>query len=395
MKNFLEYHLSEELNNAIELLSLKEPTDVQQEVIPLALQRKDMMVKSKTGSGKTAAFGIPICEMVNWDDNLPQALVIVPTRELALQVKEDIFNIGRLKRMKVVTLFGKSPFEPQRKKLTQKTHIVVGTPGRVLDHLTQETLDVSGIRFLVIDEADELLNMGFIDQMSELIEKLPKNRTTMLFSATMDDEMKRLAGKYMHEPQLVEIAGEEEAHISQQVCYAPEEDKLELLKDLSIMQSPDSCVIFCNTQEKVDKIFRELNQYTIKKIHGGMEQSDRIEVMTKFKRGCFRYLVATDVAARGIDIEDVSLIVNYDVPNTKESYVHRIGRTGRAKKSGAAITFATERQAHKIAEIEEFIGKEIEVITPPEKELVAQMRQKFWDKMKQQPQLKEEKGANL
>ena len=203
--NFKDYKLSSEILKAIDMLNFKSPTNVQEQVIPVALENKDILVKSQTGSGKTAAFAIPVCELVDWDENKPQALVLTPTRELAIQVKEDIFNIGRFKRIKVSAIYGKSSFAQQEKELKQKTHVVVGTPGRVIDHIEQGTLITENIKYLVIDEADEMLNMGFIEQIEEIISSLPKERVTMLFSATMPEDIDILCKKYMNDPYKIEI----------------------------------------------------------------------------------------------------------------------------------------------------------------------------------------------
>ena len=259
-------------------------------------------MKSQTGSGKTASFGIPLCEMVEWAENKPQALVLTPTRELAVQVKEDITNIGRFKRIKAAAIYGKSPFARQKLELKQKTHIVVGTPGRVLDHIEKGTLSLERLKYLVIDEADEMLNMGFIDQVEAIIDELPTNRMTMLFSATLPEDVERLSRTYMNAPTHIEIkaAGITTDKIEHTLFEAIEDEKLSLLKDVTTIENPDSCIIFCRTQENVDHVYRQLNRanYPCDKIHGGMVQEDRFEVMDDFRKGKFRYLVATDVAAR-------------------------------------------------------------------------------------------------
>ncbi|MEG0470550.1 MAG: DEAD/DEAH box helicase, partial [Longicatena sp.] len=346
--HFNELKVEEKILRAIEQLGYTEPTEVQEKVIPVALEKQDVLVKSKTGSGKTASFAIPLCELVDWEENKPQALVLTPTRELAVQVQEDITNIGRFKRIKGLALYGKSPFSKQKLALKQKTHIIVGTPGRVLDHIEKGTLDVSKIEYLVIDEADEMLNMGFLQQVESIVKLLPKNRTTMLFSATLSDQIKKLSSKYMKQAVSIEIdSAEENAPNIEHVKYVVmEELKLSLLEKLTIIENPDSCIIFCRTKERVDQLVDSLDEkgYTADKIHGGMMQEDRFEVMDEFRKGEFRYLIATDVAARGIDIEDITHVVHYDVPLEQESYVHRTGRTGRAGRSGKSIMFATPHE---------------------------------------------------
>ncbi len=397
--DFNEYPLSSEVLKAINMLNFENPTRVQALVIPTVLEQKDIIVKSQTGSGKTAAFAIPICELVDWDENKPQALVIVPTRELAIQVKEDVFNIGRFKRIKVSAVFGKAPFYMQEKELKQKTHVVVGTPGRIIDHIEQGTLNLSKIKYLVIDEADEMLNMGFIESMKTIISSVSKDRVTMLFSATMPRDIEVLCKRYMKEPTYVKVEEQNPAseRIYQERYTVEQKDKMKLLRDITMVENPDSCIIFCNTQQKVDDVYNEMAslKYTCEKIHGGMEQRDRVRVMKDFKQGYFRYLIATDVAARGIDIDNISLVINYDIPQDSESYVHRIGRTGRISKEGRAITFVTPYEGRFLNDIHQYIGKEIALKERPDKEAVSDSKQEFVEKTNTTPEIKQTKGAPL
>ncbi|MCK1999358.1 DEAD/DEAH box helicase [Psychrobacillus psychrodurans] len=399
MVHFKEFKLEEKILRAIEQLGYTEPTEVQQKVIPVVLEKQDVLVKSKTGSGKTASFATPLCELVDWEENKPQALVLTPTRELAVQVQEDITNIGRYKRIKGLALYGKSPFARQKLALKQKTHIIVGTPGRVLDHIEKGTLDVSKIEYLVIDEADEMLNMGFLEQVESIIKLLPKTRTTMLFSATLSEQIKKLSSKYMKQAVSIEIdASEENAPNIEHVKYVVvEELKLSLLEKLTIVENPDSCIIFCRTKERVEQLVDVLDEkgYTADKIHGGMMQEDRFEVMDDFRKGEFRYLIATDVAARGIDIDDITHVIHYDVPLEQESYVHRTGRTGRAGRSGKSIMLATPFEDKFVREIETFIGFEIPAESEPIKEDVVKSRASFDEKMQEQPEVKKSKGEQL
>lgn len=398
-KSFKDYALSDEIVRALESLAYEIPTEVQREVIPVALEKKDLVVKSQTGSGKTAAYGIPLCELVDWNENKPQALILTPTRELAVQVNEDITNIGRFKRIKATAVYGKHPFHIQKAELKQRTHIVVGTPGRVLDHIEKGTLALQRIQFLVIDEADEMLNMGFIEQVQAIIQQLPSDRVTMLFSATFPEDVANLSRKYMDEPVHIEIkaAGLTTAAIEHAIIEVKEANKFALLQDVTIVENPDSCIIFCRTQEHVDQVFRQLAEleYPCDRIHGGMEQDERFEVMNAFRRGQFRYLVATDVAARGIDITNITHVINYDIPLEKESYVHRTGRTGRAGNAGKAITFVTPHDGRRLADIEEYIGFAIPRVSAPSAEAVEERRDEFEQKINVGPVLKKDKREQL
>ncbi|MFD2615055.1 DEAD/DEAH box helicase [Paenibacillus gansuensis] len=396
---FKSYHLSDDILRALEDLGYLQPTEVQSKVIPAALSGKDLVVKSQTGSGKTASFGIPLCEGVDWNENKPQALVLTPTRELAVQVKEDITNIGRFKRIKATAVFGKQPFHIQTLELKQKSHVVVGTPGRVLDHIQRGTLNLRRLKYLVIDEADEMLNMGFIDQVEAIINELPKDRITMLFSATLPEDVDNLSRKYMNDPAYIEIqaSGLTTATIEHGMIEVAESDKPSLLEKVTITENPDSCMIFCKTQEGVNQVFRQLADadYPADRIHGGMMQEDRLEVMQAYRRGQFRYLVATDVAARGIDIDNISLVINYDTPLDKESYVHRTGRTGRAGSSGKALTFVTPQDGRRLAEIEEYIGFKIPELATPTPAEISAKTPAFQQKLNIKPRLKQEKNAVL
>lgn len=398
-EKFEDYRLDDSLLRSLSLLNYREPTEVQKQVIPAVLDKKDIIVKSQTGSGKTAAFAVPICQLTEWEDNKPQALVITPTRELAIQVREEVFNIGRFKRLKVAAVFGKSPFYLQEKELKQKTHVVVGTPGRIIDHIERGTFDTSNIKFLVIDEADKMLQMGFIEQIGAILERLPVERVTILLSATMPTDIKALCDKYMNHPLQAEVEEQNTAvdRILQERYQVEQTEKTNLLKDIIIVENPDSCIIFCNTKQMVDEVFGELEslRYTCEKIHGGMEQRDRFRVMEDFRKGRIRYLVATDVAARGIDIDNITLVINYDVPQDRENYVHRIGRTGRIGNTGRAITFVSRNEISYFQEIQQFIGKEIPIRGRPDKETVNESKQEFLEKMASRPEIKESKGAQL
>ena len=397
---FKDYKLSDEILKSLEMLNFKSPTEVQSKVIPVALENRDILVKSQTGSGKTATFGIPLCEMVDWDENKPQALVLAPTRELAIQVKDDIFNMGRFKRIKTCALYGKSSFVAQEKELKQKTHIVVGTPGRTIDHIKEGTFVTDNIKYLVIDEADEMLSLGFISQIEEIISYLPESRVTMLFSATLPEDIDDLSKKYLKNPTKIEIEAKTlTVDRIEQIAYKVEENaKLNLLKDVTVVENADSCVIFANTQKKVEMIYNELTalNYPCDKIHGGMEQDDRIKVMSNFRKGYFRYLIATDVAARGIDIDDITHVINFDIPVLRENYVHRIGRTGRAGKEGRAITFVTKADDRRVAEINSYTGRELAIRQEkPSRKSVKRLKSEFERKLNEKRVVKIDKSSNL
>ncbi|MEH7095495.1 DEAD/DEAH box helicase [Neobacillus vireti] len=396
---FEDYNLSDELKRSLALLKYETPTEVQRKVIPLALANHDLVVKSQTGSGKTASFGIPICEMMEWEEKLPQALILTPTRELAVQVREDMTNIGRFKRIKAMAVYGKEPFTKQKEELKQKTHVVVGTPGRVIDHIDRETLVLDKIKYLIIDEADEMLNMGFIDEVEAIINELPLNRVTMVFSATLPKDVENLCHKYMKNPINVEIeaSGITTNTIEHRLIEVKEEEKIPLLKDVTVVESPDSCLIFCRTKEHVETVYAELEEanYSCERLHGGLEQQDRFAVMDGFKMGNFRYLVATDVAARGIDIDNVTLVINYDVPMEKESYVHRTGRTGRAGNEGKAITFATPYEGKFVKDIERYIGFELPIMVAPKPQEVARNKAAFEEKISGRRVVRNNKTARI
>lgn len=358
-------------------------------MIPLALENKDIIVESQTGSGKTVAFGIPLVELTEWEENKPQSLILVPTRELALQVKEDVMNVGRLKRIKATAVFGKSSFKTQKSELSQKSHVVVGTPGRILEHLEEGTLLVDKISRLVLDEADEMLNMGFVDQVEDIIRYLQKERQTMLFSATMPKEIVDLAKLYMKSDR-ASVKMKQSAENTPQILHSfikvEESAKEKRLLDLLTIENPDACIIFCNTKDTVDFVVDILykEDLPVDKLHGGMDQDDRLDVMDEFRTGKLRYLVATDVAARGIDIDNITHVINFDVPYEKESFTHRTGRTGRAGKTGIALTMVSEKEQRRWKEISDYAFEDSQKITevfPPSQRSVTRAKAAFEKKI--------------
>ncbi|WP_214761259.1 DEAD/DEAH box helicase [Exiguobacterium sp. s129] len=398
-QQFTDYRLSDEITRALGIMKYESPTEVQQQVIPRALEREDLIVKAQTGSGKTAAFGIPVIELIDWAENKPQVLVLTPTRELAVQVREDMTNIGRFKRIKATAVYGKEPFSKQREELKQKTHIVVGTPGRVMDHIERETLSLDRIEYLIIDEADEMLNRGFLADVEKILQQLPKDRVTMVFSATFPQDIERLCQKHMNAPARVAIesTGMTASTIKHRLLPVHRNEKLAVLQDITVVENPDSCMIFCRTKENVDTVYAELDKagYSAERLHGGLEQEDRFAVMNGFKMGNFRYLVATDVAARGIDVDNVELVINYDVPVEKESYVHRTGRTGRAGKQGTAITLMTRQEERLIGAIESYVQFEIPMIVAPTEAEVAANQDAFEQKLSGRRVVRNNKTARI
>ncbi len=370
-----QYVFSQEIAKALQDLGYETLTEVQEAVIPLVLAHQDIIVRSQTGSGKTAAFAIPICEKVDIEQKNPQALVLTPTRELAVQLKEEIANIGRFKKIRCAAVFGRQSMEMQKRELRQRVHVIVGTPGRTLDHIERENLNLAEVQYLVIDEADKMLDMGFIEQVEAIIKVLPASRITLLFSATIPDGLEKICRQYMNNPIKIEIvAGKPSSENIRQAYYEVEEhEKFHLLTKLLYIERPDSCILFCNTRDRVEDVFAKLKGegYSCGILHGGMEQKDRLHSIHDFKRGGFRFLIATDVAARGIHIDDISLVVNYDMPLDNESYVHRIGRTGRAGNAGSAITFATGNEQKALQEIEEYLHDQIPKEEAPTLEQVA------------------------
>ena len=399
MKNeFSKFKISDEILRAIEGLGYKKPSEVQEKVIPEILLNKDVVVKSQTGSGKTAAFAIPLIEKIYWDEKNPQVLVLSPTRELAVQVSEDFTNLGRFKRIKSMAVFGKQPISEQARSLKQKMHVVVGTPGRVLDHIDRESLNVSKIKYLVIDEADEMLNMGFIGQVEGVIRRLTKKKVTMLFSATLPEAIKDLSTKYMDRPVDISIKGQKITtdNVKHELYYTEYDKKLESLNRILISENVGSTVVFCKTKESVDDVFEYLKskRYSVSKIHGGMLQKERLDAMDSFRKGEFRILVATDVASRGIDIEGITHVINFELPVEKEAYVHRIGRSGRAGAKGKAISFAVKQGDRLLSSIEEYIGFKIPVKEMIKDEDIKDYQSKV-ESLKSRPAKKVQKSKTL
>jgi len=362
--NFSDMSISTPILKAIEEMGFITPTEVQSKAIPHILSQKDLIVMSKTGSGKTAVFGIPMLQMTDPKAAGPQGLILTPTRELAVQVDSDLKQMSKYLQHKTTAVYGQHNINTEILALNKGVSIVTGTPGRVYDHICHKNLDTKHIRFLVLDEADRMLDMGFIDQVMRIVKTLPKDRMMLLFSATIPVEIRRICKEYMNDPITVEIESPTKTvDVIQQVYYrVGEKEKNTQLNRLLLSERPESCMIFCNTRFAVDKVQSYLTRkgYVSHALHGDIPQGRRMKTIQQFKQGAFYLLVATDVAARGIHIEGLSLVINYDVPNDKDNYVHRIGRTGRAGKAGRAITLVTGEDIMSLYEIEEHTGGRID-----------------------------------
>jgi ATP-dependent RNA helicase DeaD len=361
---FGDLELDDDVRRAIFELGYTEPTPIQQQVIPLLMADRDVVGQAQTGTGKTAAFGIPIALRVNPASRETQAVVLVPTRELAMQVGRDLETIGRYSGFTVAVLYGGAPIAKQLRILADGAPVVVGTPGRIMDHMQRQTLDLSHVRFAVLDEADEMLDIGFADDMEYILRHTPKSRQTALFSATVPGFIRRLIYRYLREPVHVHVNPEELTvdEIEQVYYEVSERDKLAgLCSLLEQHESSDRYLIFRRMQRGVDQLATDLDRagYPVRGLHGGLRQEERTRIMDAFRAGELPLLVATNVAARGLDIHGISHVVNYDMPDNAEEYVHRIGRTGRAGRAGIAITFVGEWDLAAIDAIKELMGDRI------------------------------------
>ena len=355
MNSFEDFKLSAPVIKAINEMGFEEPTPIQKSAIPQALEGRDIIGQAQTGTGKTAAFGIPAIEK-KISGKKPHALILEPTRELAIQVSEEIGKLSKYKKCSVLTVYGGSSMERQIKALRTGTNIVVGTPGRVIDHLNRGTMSMSDVSIVVLDEADEMLDMGFIDDIEKILGMMPESKQMMLFSATMPPEIIKVAKRHMTDPVKIAINVKDiVAPKIKQVFYeVSERDKTEVLTRLLDVEAPELTLIFCHTKREVDEVAAELQHlgYNAGALHGDFTQSHREDMMSKFRSGEIDILVATDVAGRGIDVENISHVINYSIPQNPEGYIHRIGRTGRAGKSGIAVTFVTPRQYKQLQIIE-------------------------------------------
>jgi ATP-dependent RNA helicase DeaD len=388
-KLFSELGLSNELLQAVEKLGFEQASPIQAEAIPVLMKGKDIVGQSQTGSGKTAAFGIPAVEKVDPARREVQVLILCPTRELAVQVSEEIHKLALFKRgIQALPIYGGQSYERQFYGLKQGAHIVIGTPGRVMDHMRRGTLRLDTVKMAILDEADVMLNMGFRDDIELILQAVPAERQTVFFSATMPKPIRELIEKYSREPQSVRI--EQKAMtvptVEQVYFEVDRRNKMELLTRLIDLHDLKLGIIFCNTKRMVDDLvdYLEAAGYQADRLHGDMTQHMRDRVMNKFRQSGLEFLVATDVAARGIDVDDVEVVFNYDLPYDPEDYVHRIGRTGRAGKSGRAISLVPYRELFQIRNIERFTNVRIQRGKIPTADEVAEARENvFLDKLRE------------
>ncbi|RNE00662.1 DEAD-box ATP-dependent RNA helicase CshA [Lacticaseibacillus paracasei] len=366
---FKELGLDHDLLKAIAQSGFEEATPIQAETIPLVLAGKDVIGQAQTGTGKTAAFGLPILQNIDKADRSIQALVISPTRELAIQTQEELYRLGQDKKIKVQAVYGGADIRRQIRQLSEHPQIVVGTPGRILDHIGRHTLKLQNLKVLVLDEADEMLDMGFIDDIEKIVEQMPTARQTLLFSATIPASIMRLTNKFMHEPVTVKIKAKELTAdtVEQYYVRAKDYEKFDVMTRLFDVQDPDLALIFGRTKRRVDELTRGLKArgYRAEGIHGDLRQQKRMSVLRQFKSGQLDFLVATDVAARGLDISGVTHVYNYDIPQDPDSYVHRIGRTGRAGHKGVSVTFVTPNEIEYLHTIEDLTKKRMLPMKPP------------------------------
>ncbi len=380
--------IKKEIEQAIKEMGFVTMTSIQEQTIPLLLQGKDVIGNSHTGTGKTAAFGIPILEMIDFDSNQIQALIITPTRELAVQITRELNKIGTyIKNCRIVSVYGGEIITRQFKELRKKPQIVVGTPGRMIDHIKRKTINLENLKYFILDEADEMLKMGFIDDIEIIFNSTPEEKQTLMFSATMPKTIITLAKKYMNNPEVITSVGSDRTNqdVSQHYYKVKRENKTEAVYRLLNIYRPNLALIFCNTKAKVDEVTNQLIDRKINcdKIHGDLPQTTRLNVLNKFHNGIIDVLVATDVAARGLDIKNVEAVFNYDTPEKADYYIHRIGRTGRIGNLGYAFTLVSKGEMKRIFEIERLTGTKIKRRNIPTYEKVMDVKaDKFVDEVK-------------
>ncbi|RSL32791.1 DEAD/DEAH box helicase [Salibacterium salarium] len=384
MTYFDDFEVKDEIKQAVREMGFEEPSPVQEKAIPEILQSKDLIGQAQTGTGKTAAFGIPLINRIT-DESHVQAMILTPTRELAIQVSGELQKLSKHLNIRTLPIYGGQSIGHQIKALKQGVQIVIGTPGRVQDHLRRKTLKLDRVRSVVLDEADEMLDMGFIDDIETILKQINVDRQTLLFSATIPPAIRKLSKRYMVKPTTISVnKSEVTAPSIDQVYYKVlERNKQESLCRILDSQDPELGIIFCRTKKGVSELAEVLQArgYLADGLHGDLTQYQRDEVMNKFRKGTIEFLVATDVAARGIDVLNVSHVINYDIPQDPESYVHRIGRTGRAGRKGQALTLVTPREMKHLRSIEAEIKMVIPTQNVPTIEEVVEKQQESWKKL--------------
>lgn len=386
MTTFAELNIAPDILEAIIKMGFEEATPIQVEALPLALQGKDLIGRAQTGTGKTAAYGIPLVDRCDIEIEQIQGLVITPTRELCMQVAAELNRIGQVKKIRSLPIYGGQEIDRQIRSLKNRPQIIVGTPGRLMDHMRRRTIRLQQVKMVVLDEADEMLSMGFKEDIEDILKQMPEQRQTLLFSATMPPHIQHLAQEFMDNPQVVSIKPREitVSAIEQEYIETPEMKKLDVLCRLLDIQNPDLAIVFGRTKRRVDELAEALSKrgYSAEGLHGDLSQNMRDTVMRKFKSGMIEVLVATDVAARGLDITGVTHIYNFDIPQDPESYVHRIGRTGRAGETGLAITFVTPREMGHLKFIEQTLKQSIKrQPVPTINEVFANLQQSVVDSL--------------
>jgi ATP-dependent RNA helicase DeaD len=356
--NFDELDISPEVKRGLADRGFKEMFAIQEQAIPMMLEGVNIIGQAKTGTGKTASFGVPMIERLDWDAEGVQGLILAPTRELAVQIADDLSSYGKHTPLRVLTIYGGVSIERQINELRRGVHIVVGTPGRLMDHMRRGTLELHKIRALVLDEADRMLDMGFIDDIEWILRRTPDDKQASLWSATIDDRTQRLSMRYIPDAEMVIVSKDE---------IAVESEKFDILTRILDYLKINRALIFCRRRTTVDRVTGQLKRagYDAEAIHGQLSQARREGVLGQFRRAKVSILVATEVAARGLDIVDVPFIINYDIPDDPLMYFHRIGRTARAGKSGTAITFVTYEEEIELARIEALTGTRISKMTLP------------------------------
>ena len=378
---FTDLNLSEDIQSAVVAAGFEKPSPIQELTIPLALEGKDVIGQAQTGTGKTAAFGIPMLQKIDEEDRSLQGMILCPTRELAMQAAQQLRQFAKyMHNIRVLAVYGGQDINRQIKALKGGVQIIVGTPGRVMDHMRRHTIRLDNLKMVVLDEADEMLNMGFLEDIEAIISRVPEERQTLLFSATMPDAIKRIGVQFMKDPEHVKIKAKEltNVNVDQYFIRVKEQEKFDTMTRLMDVDQPELSIVFGRTKRRVDELTRglKLRGFRAEGIHGDLDQNKRLRVIRDFKNDQIDILVATDVAARGLDISGVTHVYNYDIPQDPESYVHRIGRTGRAGQSGQSITFVAPNEMGYLGIIENLTKKRMKGLKPPTAQEAFQAKKK-------------------